>query len=78
MLQISMAWLNENWAKCKNDLIASFGPDVPKLLELGSSGLHIIHGAFKTGMKKNEWNIIEFLRAIYLKWFLPEEAIIRK
>lgn len=39
-------------------------PDQPQLLQLGSCSLHIIHGAFSTGMQKTGWNLEKLLRAI--------------
>lgn len=68
ILQISMDGPNVNWSfykLLKNDITTIHGPDTPQLLELGSCGLHVVHGAFKTGIKKTDWNIIEFLRALY-------------
>ncbi|XP_043468991.1 uncharacterized protein LOC122503272 [Leptopilina heterotoma] len=66
ILQISMDGPHVNWK-----LIRLFNselrlpPDSPKLLELGSCGLHGVNGAFKTGIKKTEWNLDAFLRASY-------------
>lgn len=39
--------------------------DAPLPLNLGSCGLHSLHNAYKKAMKKNNWKIIEFLRALY-------------
>ncbi|XP_048512809.1 uncharacterized protein LOC125501482 [Athalia rosae] len=36
-----------------------------KLLDLGTCGLHTLHGAFKTGITSTQWNLIPFLRALY-------------
>lgn len=35
------------------------------LLNIGSCGLHVIHNAFKNGMKKTDWRIDDFLYALY-------------
>lgn len=35
------------------------------LLEIGSCGLHIVHGAFQTGHKITGWRINEILRGMY-------------
>ena len=31
--------------------------ELPKLVDIGSCGLHIIHGAFKTGAESTDWNL---------------------
>ena len=36
-----------------------------KLLEMGSCGLHTIHGAFQTGHKSSGWNVNAYLRSMY-------------
>ena len=35
------------------------------LLNIGSCGLHAIHGAFKTGVKATKWDIEQILRSIW-------------
>ena len=40
-------------------------PGMPKLLELGSCSLHIVHGAFATGASKTGWNIDRLLRSLF-------------
>ncbi len=35
--------------------------DGTALLDLVSCGLHSVHNAYKTSMKKNDWKIVEFL-----------------
>lgn len=36
-----------------------------EMLELGSCGLHVLHGALQTGHKAAHWKINEFLRGLY-------------
>lgn len=62
MLQISMDGPNVNWAFLR-ELGAKH--EHIKLLDLGSCGLHILHGAFKDGVKTTEWDVDVFLRDIY-------------
>lgn len=38
---------------------------ISQLIEIGSCGLHIIHGALQTGHKEAGWKINAFLRGIY-------------
>ena len=34
------------------------------LMEAGSSGLHVVHGAFHTGMKASGWKFEKVLKAM--------------
>lgn len=61
ILQISMDGPNVNWKFLR---LLNENEDV-KLLQLGSCGLHVLHGAFQTGHKAAQWSINEFLRGIY-------------
>lgn len=45
------------------------------LLEIGSCGLHNIHGAFKAGIEALKWGIVEFLRFLF---FLFENSPTRR
>ena len=40
-------------------------PQAPELFDVGTCGLHIIHGAFKTGMLATSWKLDQFLRAAF-------------
>lgn len=67
MTQVAMDGPNVN-KKLFNDLqleLSELQPDSPELLNIGTCGLHTIHGAFKTGMKATTWDIVGFLRAVY-------------
>ncbi|XP_063221071.1 uncharacterized protein LOC134530286 [Bacillus rossius redtenbacheri] len=72
IIQLSMDGPNVNFKLLK--LLAedtrSF-PDAPQFLDIGSCGLHTVHNAFKTGIKKTCWDIMEFFRALY---YLFKEA----
>ena len=37
--------------------------ELPKLLNIGSCNLHVIHGAFKSGFQSAEWNIAKLMKA---------------
>ena len=43
----------------------AFGRDESELLEIGSCGLHVVHGAFQTGHNAVNWNVNSTLRAFY-------------
>lgn len=66
MIQVSMDGPNVNFKFLRNlREYLSEDPNNNKLLDLGSCGLHTLHCAFKAGIRATEWQIIEFLRAIY-------------
>lgn len=66
LIQLSMDGPNVN-LKLLKDLCAELreGQDGKGLLNIGSCGLHTVHGAFKLGIRKLEWGVVEFLRALY-------------
>ena len=37
----------------------------PNLLDVGSYSLHVVHGAFRTGMKQTVWGIDLPLKSLY-------------
>ena len=64
--QISMDGPNVNWKLIdilKPEIQSS--PSDPALLELGSCGLHILHGSYETGLKATGWQINSFLSNLY-------------
>lgn len=40
-------------------------PDVPKMINLGSCGLHVVHGSFQNGEKETGWKVRDVLRALW-------------
>ena len=51
--------LEREFEKCIEELDQSKMCQIllPALISIGSCGLHVIHGAFKTGMETTNWNI---------------------
>jgi hypothetical protein len=39
--------------------------ELPKLIDIGSCSLHIIHGAFQTGATKSSWNVKKILKSTW-------------
>ena len=39
--------------------------DYPTVLNIGSCGLHVIHGAFKIGVEATHWALNKILRVIW-------------
>ncbi|CAL4148044.1 unnamed protein product [Meganyctiphanes norvegica] len=67
LLQISMDGPNSNW-KFYNNFVQDrqeTDPDIPILINIGSCGLHVVHGAFKYGASKTGWKLDGVMRAIY-------------
>ena len=64
LLQVSMDGPAVNW-KFIDLLNTSLEVDNTKLLEMGSCGLHVIHGAFQSGHKASGWQVNAYLRALY-------------
>ena len=54
---------------------ANSDPDLPELINVGSCGLHIIHGAFKRGAVATGWHIDNLLRSL---WYLFSDAPAKK
>ncbi|XP_075534296.1 uncharacterized protein LOC142568085 [Dermacentor variabilis] len=68
ILQISMDGPNVNMKflrEIKQELCES--NDDRQILDIGSCGLHVVNGAFKTGHAATGWQLLEFLRAIMVK-----------
>lgn len=66
LLQISMDGPNVNW-KFVDDLKKTLYAHAEdrQLVELGSCGLHVVHGAFQSGHSAAGWKVNGILRAIY-------------
>ena len=65
MIQLSMDGPNTNWKVLEllNDQRAE--SEIPQLLDIGSCGLHVIHGAFRTGVEATPWNMKKILKAMW-------------
>ena len=64
-LQVSMDGPNVNWA-FYNQLQKKIKLDHnTQMLNIGSCGLHIIHGAFKHGVDKCNWDMTSLLRSVH-------------
>ena len=66
LIQISMDGPNVNWKLL--DSIAedrSSNEQYPILLNVGSCSLHVVHGAFRNGMKQTNWGIDLLLKSLH-------------
>lgn len=67
IFQLSMDGPNVNY-KFLTDFKLELKKDDPTasiILQLGSCGLHTVHGAFKTGIHETQWDIDKFLKSSY-------------
>lgn len=66
-VQVSMDGPNANWSALKEieEHKLMKDPLSPKLLELGSCSLHILHGAYKTAQEATDWNVKSLLKAAF-------------
>ena len=66
LLQISMDGPRTNWKFFDNlkTQLAKQDPDLPQLLNVGSCGLHVVHGAFQSGERSTEWHLDSLLQAM--------------
>ena len=65
-MQLSVEGPNVNW---KTEIVKEYqehdDPDGPDLIEIGSCGLHVLHGAYRAAQKATDWNLDKLLKAIY-------------
>ena len=67
ILQLSMDGPSVNlkfyrdYVSCRSESPAG----TPSLVDIGVCGLHVVHGAFKTGVNSTSWKIDNLLRSLY-------------
>ena len=66
LVQISMDGPNVNWKMYDNITEERRrSEEYPGLIDVGCCSLHTVHGAFRTGVKKTNWNLEVLLRALH-------------
>ena len=65
MLQVSVDGPSVNWALYDELRKHREREELPSLINIGSCGLHIVHGALKTCVTATEWNLKGILKSIY-------------
>ena len=67
LVQLSMDGPNVNWSfhSQLEDYRKEITPQAPDLLELGSCGLHVLHGAYQTAHKETTWDAQKVMEAIH-------------
>ena len=63
LTQLSMDGSSVNWLLLDFPKKQREQQELPKLLNIGSCNLHVIHGAFKSGFQSVEWNIGKLMKA---------------
>jgi hypothetical protein len=76
LVQLSMDGPNVNW-KLYNNINEERreNEQYPGLIDVGSCGLHVVHGAFRTGVTKTKWGIDSVLKAMH---FLFHESLAKR
>ena len=75
LLQISMDGPNVNWDVLKRHSQHREEKELAQLVIIGSCGLHVVNGAFRTGMMETDWDIHKVLHAV---WKLLDESPARR
>ena len=65
LLQLSMNGPNNNWKVLELLDDERKQNDYPTILNIGSCGLHVIHGVFKTGVEATDWGLNKILRTMW-------------
>ena len=66
LAQVSMDGPNVNW-NMYGKLVEERGENewLPGLINVGSCGLHVVHGTFRSGAQKIKWGVDSILKALY-------------
>ena len=66
MVQVSMDGPNINW-KLYDSIVEERNQnnDYPTLIDIRSCSLHVVHGAFRSGVQKTKWLIDGVIKAIH-------------
>ena len=77
LMEFSMDGPSTNWKlldELSEDRVNS-DPELPELINVGSCGLHMIHGAFKGGAIATGWHIDNLLQSL---WYLFSDTPAKK
>ena len=73
LIQISMDGPNVNWKFLELLAESRVEAEIPSLINIDSCGIHVMHGAFKTGTKASGWGVSKILKAL-ARLFLDSPA----
>ena len=60
-----MDGLSTNWSVLDKFSLQCEGDELPPLENVGSCGLHMLHGAFKTAFQATDWSLDKILKAMW-------------
>ena len=65
MIQVSMDGRSTNWKFIESQRRYRLENEKSQLIEIGSCGLHFIHGAYKTGAESTNWKLKKILQGTF-------------
>ena len=67
LIQLSVDGPNLNWAflDTLEEYQKTEDANAPTLINIGSCGLHVLHGAYKTALKETDWELEKTLKAVH-------------
>jgi hypothetical protein len=65
MVMLSMDGSNTNWKVYENLKSHRTEKEFPQIIDVGSCGLHVVHGAFQTGVKATGWKLEKVLKSMW-------------
>ena len=77
LIQISLDGPHIKW-KILEELVKEreiSDPEIPQFINMGSCGLHLVHGAFTTGATATGWHIDNLLKS---KWFVFSDSLAKR
>lgn len=75
LLQIPMDGPNVNWRFYQDLLQVRKSQELPELLNIGSCGLHIVHGSLQKGVTDTGWKLGNIMRCL---WWLFHDSPARR
>ena len=65
LLQFSVDGPNTNWSVLKLLQEDQCLKDYPNNIDIGSCGLHLVHGTFRSGIEATNWDLKNIMKAIW-------------
>ena len=75
LLQLSMDGPNANWSVFKLLHKDRCEKDYPNIIDIGSCSLHVVHGAFKSGIEATNWDLKKIMKAL---WKIFDDSPVRR
>ena len=65
MIMLSMDGPNTNWEVLNKVKDHRNKNDLPQIMDVGSCGLHVVHGAFNSGVKATGWQLEKIMKNMW-------------